>query len=92
MEIQQKRNTYNDILEEIIVEELVGKLAEQENIANICPVMMQKANEGLLKHGKLSICFLMRKLRCSESMARKIITHVKKGTSDNEDSVALEKC
>jgi ribosomal protein S25 len=80
MAIQEKRKSHIEILEEIIMKELVEKLAEQENIAEIPSEMIEKAYEGLLKHGRLSVYYLMRKLKCSESMARKIMTYLKQRT------------
>jgi hypothetical protein len=41
--------------------------------SKICPLMLKIAQDGLLKHGKLSITFLMRKLKCSDSTAKEII-------------------
>jgi hypothetical protein len=69
--------TCEEILEEIIIQEMLEKLAVQENIDKMPDEMIDKADKGLLKHGRLSICFLMRKLKCSESMARKIMLHFK---------------
>lgn len=34
------------------------------------------AEEGLLKFGKISINYLMRKLKCTESMAKEIINEI----------------
>lgn len=53
--------------------EVVEKLALSPKI---CPKMLQTANEGLLKFGRISIPYLIRKLKCSESMAKDIIDHL----------------
>jgi len=49
----------------------------------ICPIMLQTAKEGLLKFGNLSIPYLMRKLKCSESVASDILNQTITTTSDN---------
>jgi hypothetical protein len=38
------------------------------------------AKKGLLKFGKLSTCYLMRKLKCSDSKAKEIIMQLSNAT------------
>lgn len=53
--------------------EVVEKLAVENKM---CPKMLQTAKEGLLKFGKLSEPYLMRKLKCSYPMAKVIMNEL----------------
>lgn len=64
--------------------EVVEKLAVNENVLRIPDEFMRIASEGLLKFGKLSVPYLMRKLKCTESMAYNIICEICPTTSDNK--------
>jgi hypothetical protein len=50
--------------------EVVDKISTRDII---CPKMMEIAKQGLLKHGKISSVYLVRKLKCSYPMAWLII-------------------
>jgi hypothetical protein len=49
------------------------KLALNEKVNGSYEQMLEIARQGLLKFGKLSIYYLMRKLKCNKSMACKIM-------------------
>lgn len=49
------------------------KLALKAKIDESYEQMLEIARQGLLKFGKLSTFYLMRKLKCTQSMANKII-------------------
>lgn len=57
----------------------------------ISPVLIEMARCGLLKFGKLSVPYLMRKLKVSASMAKEMIEVASRATSDNETYVRTEK-
>ena len=61
-------------------------LAVDEKIGTF---MVELARHGLLKFGKVSVPYIMRKLKVSESTAKIIVNSLKKATSDNDSSVAL---
>lgn len=48
------------------------KLALKEKVDKISPEMVEIAKDGVLKFGRCSIFYLMRKLKCSHSMAKEI--------------------
>lgn len=54
------------------------KLALNNKLDKISPEFMKIAHEGVLKFGKVSIPYLMRKLKCSPSMAKDIICQLDK--------------
>lgn len=54
------------------------KLALKEKIDKITPEMMQIARDGVLKFGRISIPYLIRKLKCSYSMCKEICDRIEK--------------
>jgi hypothetical protein len=62
------------------------KLAVNEKVDKSYEQMCEVARLGLLKFGKLSIPYLMRKLKCSSLMAKRIFNKV---SSDNDCNVAM---
>jgi hypothetical protein len=49
-------------------------LALKIKVYEICPKMIEIANQRLLTFGKVSTIYLMRKLKCTEKVAKSIIT------------------
>ncbi len=52
------------------------KLALDAKNPNFNENLLLDARAGLLKFGSLSVCYLMRKLKVTEDMAKKIIRHL----------------
>ena len=50
------------------------KLALKKKVPTICPKMLEIAQQSLLSFGTVSIIYLMRKLKCTEDMAKSIIS------------------
>ena len=48
------------------------KLAVNEKLLGFEPEFMEICQDGVLKFGKISITYLMRKLKCSAPVAKKI--------------------
>lgn len=59
-----------------IMKKLDKKLALNEKNDKSYEQMLEVAQFGVLKFGKISVPFLMRKLKCSALMAKVIIMHV----------------
>ena len=50
------------------------KLALKKKVYEICPKMLEIAQQRLLSFGMLSTIYLMRKLKCTEELAKSIIS------------------
>ena len=53
------------------------KLALKKIPPHLNENLLLDAQDGLLKFGNLSICYLMRKLKCTEQVAKDIIIYLK---------------
>jgi hypothetical protein len=85
MEIQEKRKSHTEILEEIIRQTLREKFGREPTKANQEKDLILGA---LLKTGKISIAYIMRKFNCTLEDARKKIheaTKHKCSLWDNEE-------
>lgn len=71
------------------------KLAVKESLPEIPEKFLEIANKQLLKTGKISIPFLMRKLSCSERMAYQIMDALHNDnyqTLGNKENTFISKC
>jgi hypothetical protein len=59
---------------------MTKKLALEPNSNSFYAYASQICREAVLKYGKTSESYLMRKLKCSQSIAKEVIN---RGTSDN---------
>jgi hypothetical protein len=60
------------VLEELMVESQMEKLALNESLLRSDPKIVQLCNETIANFGKISVFYLMRKLKCSRLRAEEI--------------------